>query len=146
MTTPTTPADVIDRFTTLLLAKDMAGAIDLFAPDIVFEAPFAAGTPARVDGRDGMREYLDGYPDRVDITGFPAYELHETTDPEKVIAEFTAHGRTVRTGEPYVMHYIAVLTVRDGLITHYRDYWSPVLAAQAAGELPALVESLEARA
>ncbi|WP_243790302.1 nuclear transport factor 2 family protein [Saccharopolyspora gloriosae] len=146
MTTRTTPADVIDRFTTSLLAKDMAGAIELFAPNVVFEAPFAANTPARVDGREGMRAYLEGYPDRVDITGFPAYVLHETADPDTVIAEFTAHGRTVRTGQPYVMPYIAVLTVRDGLITSYRDYWSPVLAAKAAGELPALIESLGAGA
>ncbi|MFR9730383.1 nuclear transport factor 2 family protein [Saccharopolyspora sp. MS10] len=142
MSTPTAPADVIDRFTALLLAKDMAGAIDLLAPDVVFEAPFAAGTPARVDGREGMREYLADYPDRVDITGFPAYAVHRTADPATVIAEFTAEGRTVRTGEPYVMPYIAVLTVRDGLIAHYRDYWSPVLAAKAAGELAVLVEHL----
>lgn len=143
MPVPNSPADVIDRFTALLLAEDMAGAIDLLAPDVVFEAPFACGTPARVDGREGMREYLADYPDRVDITGFPAFELHETADPRTVIAEFTAHGRTVRTGEPYVMPYIAVLTVVDGLIAHYRDYWSPVLAAKAAGELPALVAALE---
>ena len=146
MPVPNSPADVIDRFTALLLAEDMAGAIDLLAPDVVFEAPFACGTPARVDGREGMREYLADYPDRVRITGFPAYVVHRTADPATVIAEFTAEGRTVRTGEPYAMPYVAVLTVRGVLIAHYRDYWSPVLAAKAAGELPALVEHLREEA
>lgn len=79
-----------------------------------------------------------------DVTGIPAVRVHRTEDPATVVAEFSAEGRAVRTGAPYRMDYIAVVTVRDGLIAEYRDYWSPVQAARASGSLAALRKGLEA--
>ncbi|WP_329258475.1 nuclear transport factor 2 family protein [Actinoallomurus sp. NBC_01490] len=35
-------------------------------------------------------------------------------------------GRLVQTGDPFDMTYIAVVTVEDGRITFYRDYWNPL--------------------
>lgn len=35
----------------------------------------------------------------------------------------------VATGEPFASAYIMVITVRDGLIVHSRDYGIPVAAA-----------------
>lgn len=32
----------------------------------------------------------------------------------------------METGKPFDMTYIAVVTVQDGLITSYRDYWNPL--------------------
>ncbi|QUH05370.1 nuclear transport factor 2 family protein [Saccharopolyspora erythraea] len=137
------PTKVFDEALRLLLEKDMRAFTELFAADCVLEFPFAeAGSPTRLDSREALWEYLHDYPDRMDIREFPAVEVHRTLDPDTIIAEFTAHGRTVSTGGEYEMRYIAVITVRDGLITRYRDYWSPVMAARAAGELPALVSAL----
>ncbi|MFG2140959.1 hypothetical protein [Streptomyces sp. NPDC048650] len=34
-------------------------------------------------------------------------------------------GRLVQTDRPFDMTCITVVTVTDGLITHYRDYWLP---------------------
>ncbi|BCL30965.1 hypothetical protein GCM10017557_58240 [Streptomyces aurantiacus] len=69
-----------------------------------------------------------------------------TAEFDTIVVEFTAHGRTVRTGEPYRLDYITVVTARDGLITRYRDYWSPPAAAAAAGDLPNLLDSLRPEA
>ena len=77
----------------------------------------------------------------MDVRGVPAVTVHHTERPGTIVVEFTAHGRTVRTGEPYRLDYITVITVQDGLITHYRDYWSPLAAASAAGTLPELLGS-----
>ena len=42
----------------------------------------------------------------------------------------------------YRLDYVTVVTVQDGLITHYRDYWSPLAAASAArNALPELLGS-----
>jgi len=51
----------------------------------------------------------------------------------------------VTTSQPYRLDYIVVLTVRDGLIALFRDYWSPLSAAAAAGNLAGLIDSLESR-
>jgi ketosteroid isomerase-like protein len=144
---PRTPEDTFRRMLELLLAKDMDGIADLLAPDGAAQFPFAeAGAPTRLAGREQVRRYLDGYPDRMDVTAVPAVTVHSTTDPDTIVVEFTAHGRTVRTDTPYQLDYIAVITVRDGHIAHYRDYWSPVATARAAGTLPELLAALNAGA
>ncbi|MDA0563786.1 nuclear transport factor 2 family protein [Streptomonospora sp. S1-112] len=137
------PEGVFRRLLELLVAKDMAGIAELWAPDGTAEFPFAeAGAPTRLSGRAAVRDYLAGYTDVYDVTGVAAVRVHRTGDPETVVAEFSAEGRTVRTGAPYRMDYITVVTVRDGLIAEYRDYWSPVQAARAGGALEALRKGL----
>lgn len=127
----------------LLIAKDMDGIAELWAEDGTAEFPFAeGGGPGRLDGREAVREYLAGYPDRMDVREIPAVTVHGTERPDTVVVEFTARGRTVRTGRPYRLDYIAVITTRDGLITAYRDYWNPLAAASAAGTLPELLAAL----
>lgn len=127
----------------LLLAKDMDGIADLWADDGTAEFPFAeGGWPKRLTGREAVREYLSGYPDRMDVRDIPAVTVHHTERPDTVVVEFTASGRTVRTDRPYRLDYIAVITTRDGLITAYRDYWNPLAAASAAGTLPELLAAV----
>lgn len=143
MTDAPTPRELFAHALKLLLAKQMDQFVDLFAEDAVFELPFAApGTPRRMDGREALREYLDGYPDRLDIADFPAVLIHETADPETIVVEMTARGTTVRTGGAYELSYVAVISIRDGRIQSYRDYWSPVAGAIATATLPDLVDAL----
>ena len=54
-----TPADVLARRSQLILNGDADGFAALFAPDAVIESSFAGppGTPARLDGREAIREY-----------------------------------------------------------------------------------------
>ncbi|MFC4562428.1 nuclear transport factor 2 family protein [Nocardiopsis mangrovi] len=139
------PEGVFRRMLDLLATKDMDGIAGLWAPEGTAEFPFAeAGAPKRLEGREAVRDYLAGYTDVYDVTGIPAVRVHRTGDPETVVAEFSAEGRTVRTGAPYRMDYIAVITVQDGSITGYRDYWSPVQAARAGGDAAAPRKELEA--
>ncbi|MFE7120830.1 nuclear transport factor 2 family protein, partial [Streptomyces sp. NPDC057654] len=55
-------------------------------------------------------------------------------DPEVIIVEMRAEGRVVATGRPYEMTYVVVATVKNGLITRYRDYWNPLAATEIAGD------------
>ncbi|GLU48634.1 hypothetical protein Nans01_29850 [Nocardiopsis ansamitocini] len=127
----------------LLLVKDMDAIARLWAPDGTAEFPFATGSqPRRLVGREAVRGYLADYPELMDVREISAVTVHHTKRPGTVAVEFTAHGHTVRTGEPYRLDYMTVVTTRDGLITHYRDYWSPLAAAAAAGTLPELLDSL----
>lgn len=72
-----------------------------------------------------------------------ALTVRPTEDADTAVIEWTAEGRTVRTGERYRLDYVVVLTVRDDRITVYRDYWSPLATARAAGRLPELIASLD---
>jgi len=126
--------DLVDHGIDLLLEHDMAGFAGLWAEDGVLEFPFAGpGYPKRVEGREAITEYLRDYPNLLDVREVVAKTVHETTDPAVVVAEFTVAGVVVATRKPYELSYIAVITVEDGFIRHYRDYWSPLAAAEVLG-------------
>ncbi len=130
---PASPSDVYRRSLRLLLDKDISGWVALWAEDGVMEFPFAPeGRPRRLEGREAVAAYMRPYPDHIDLHDFPDLRIHETTDPGTIVAEMRGVGRLVETGRPYDMTYIAVVTVRDGRITSYRDYWNP-LAVLASG-------------
>ncbi|MET0451385.1 MAG: nuclear transport factor 2 family protein [Mycobacterium sp.] len=135
------PRELVEHALELLLVKDMAAFAGLWAEDGILEFPFAApGYPPRLDGRAAVADYLRGYPDVLDVREIPAKMLHQTDDPDVVIAEFEAAGIVVATGQPYTMRYIAVITVRDGEIARYRDYWSPLAATEAMGGAEQLLD------
>jgi ketosteroid isomerase-like protein len=126
--------EVVDRALELLLVPDMAGFAGLWAEDGVLEFPFAApGSPTRVEGRAAVTEYMRGYPDILEMRDIPHKTLHQSVDPDVVIVEFEATGIVVATAAPYRMNYIAVITVHNGEIQSYRDYWSPAAAADVMG-------------
>lgn len=117
----------------LLLAKDIPAWVALWAEDGVMEFPFAPpGWPARLEGRAAVAAYMRDYPDHIDLHAFPDLRIHQTADPDTVVVEMRGVGRLVETGAPFDMTYIAVVTVKDGRFTSYRDYWNP-LAVQQPG-------------
>ncbi|MFC7881067.1 nuclear transport factor 2 family protein [Streptomyces sp. NPDC057376] len=142
-----TPEMTFRRLLELLLAKDMDAVADLWAEYGTAEFPFAEGaSPRRLTGREAVRGYLAGYPDLMDVQTIPTLTVRHTDQPDTIVVEFTARGRTVATDTPYQLDYITVLTTHQGLITRYRDYWNPLAAAAAAGTLPELLDSLRSQA
>jgi uncharacterized protein len=70
--------------------------------------------------------------------------IHQTTDPEVIVAEFEYRGTVVETGETFVQPGIFVLRVRDGEIVSSRDYLDHVTAARIRGKLDDLVAAVKA--
>jgi uncharacterized protein len=70
--------------------------------------------------------------------------IHETTDPEVIVAEFEYQG-TTDAGEPYALPAIFVLRVRNGEIVRSRDYHDHLASARAAGRLGELFAALTAQ-
>jgi ketosteroid isomerase-like protein len=140
---PRTAEETMRRLLDLMLAKDTDAVADLWAEDGTAEFPFAAGaSPRRLVGREEVRGYLAGFPEVYDVREIPAITVHHTERPDTVVVEYHANGQSVRTGEPYRMDYIVVITVQDGLISRFRDYWNPLANATAVGALPELLDSL----
>ncbi|MEU0149899.1 nuclear transport factor 2 family protein [Streptomyces sp. NPDC006288] len=127
MSAPISPADLYRHSLRLLLAKDIPAWVALWAEDGVMEFPFAPdGRPKRLEGREAIAAYMHPYPDHIDLHDFPELRIHQTTEPETIVIEMRGVGRLVESGRPFDMTYIAVVTVRDGHITSYRDYWNPL--------------------
>ncbi|MEV5510164.1 nuclear transport factor 2 family protein [Streptomyces orinoci] len=127
------PADLYRHSLQLLLDKDIPAWVGLWAEDGVLEFPFApAGWPGRLEGKEAIAAYVRHYPEHIDLHDFPEVRIHQTTDPEGIVVEMRGVGRLVKTGDPFDMRYIAVVTVQHGRITSYRDYWNP-LAVQQPG-------------
>lgn len=121
------PAELYRRSLRLILDKDIDGWLSLCDENVVFEFPYAPeGYPSRLEGRPAVAAYMRDYPDCIDLREIPALEIHQTRDPRTIVAEWRGTGRIVPTGAAYDMSYVAVVTIDNGRITHYRDYWNPL--------------------
>jgi len=67
--------------------------------------------------------------------------VHDTADPEVIVAEFEYRGTLPGTGEPFDVPGIFVLRVRDGEIVASRDYVDHLAMARALGQLDQLVSA-----
>jgi uncharacterized protein (TIGR02246 family) len=134
----TTPADVLARRSQLILNGDADGFAALFAPDAVIESSFAGppGTPARLAGREAIREYsrqVMASPLRLE--DFAVAKLYQTEDPEVVITEMRAKGTVITTGRPFTTTSVQIIRIREGQIVHSRDYADPRILEEAIGDL-----------
>ena len=148
MTTATTrtPRQVFADLLHASIDGDWDGLLALYAEDTVIEMPFAPpGVPTvsdaatftqRIKAMAGNRPWT--------FTSARDVRVHETTDPEVIVAEYSLHGTVTATGAPLVSTYAMVITVRDGKIVHSRDYGNPLATAAALGRLPEVVAAYQA--
>ncbi|CNF90224.1 Ketosteroid isomerase-related protein [Mycobacterium tuberculosis] len=105
----------------------------LYAQDAVVVQPFAHPA-ARLEGREALREHFSRLATMPVEMKARNVVVHQTPDPEVIIAEFEYEGRNTETGRAFVVPNIQVLRVRDGHIVESRDYHDhPGLAHALAG-------------
>ncbi|MFI5605601.1 nuclear transport factor 2 family protein [Amycolatopsis sp. NPDC051903] len=127
--TMTAAKTVFQRFLDASVENRWDDLADLYAEDVVLEMPFTpAGVPRVTHGRDELRKRFRAAGQVRRMTKADNVVLHETTDPEVLVAEFDLHGEF--GGEPFVSSYVMVLTVRGGEIVHTRDYADTAAAAK----------------
>lgn len=129
--TSRTPRETVE----LLLRTTVEGSrddiADLYDPDVVIEIPFAPdGIPSETKGRENMRARMRGAASMFDFDAVRDVTLHETADPEVIIAEYRVQGTVTATSVPFTLSYITVTRVVDGLIVSSRDYGNPLEAAK----------------
>ncbi|WP_163510508.1 nuclear transport factor 2 family protein [Fodinicola acaciae] len=134
------PTAVVERFIEVSAAGAYDQLADLYAEDAVIEIPFAPpGVPRRSQGREEFRARFQSVRGLWTIDGIEPVRIYQTTDPEVVVTEFTLQRTVTATGASFASDYILVMTIRDGLIAHSRDYADPVASARAFGRLEELV-------
>ena len=96
--------------------------------------------------REALREHFGVNGPRVsEVVRFQPdnIRVHQTTDPEVIVAEFEYAGTVVGTGEPFRVPGIFVLRIRDGLIVESRDYFDHLAMTRARGGLDNLIAHLK---
>lgn len=119
------------------LAPGAHSFLQMLADDAVMEFPYAPpGIAGRLEGRAAITAHVNGLGHILTIERMTDLVVYPTTRPGVVVLEFGCLGSGVSTGKPYNQTYISVITLRDGHIVHYRDYWNPlvVLGAMEQGE------------
>jgi ketosteroid isomerase-like protein len=143
----TTPRETVERLVRAAAGADPGDMADCYAADVVIEMPFAAAGlyPARIEAtREELRARFRAGAVLRRYTRVDGLLIHETGDPEVVIAEYALHGEMVATGEPFTLSFLMVVTVRDGRIVQSRDYTDQIAGARVLGRLPDLLAALTA--
>jgi ketosteroid isomerase-like protein len=139
-----TARETIERFLEAAVSPVPGDMADCYAERFVIEMPFAAGlAPERTETtREEFRARVTAglaarrYTRAVDV------RIHETADPEVVVVEYRLEGRKVADDSPFSLAFVMVVTVRDGLIVHSRDYSNPIDGARLLGRIAQLVALL----
>ena len=109
-------------------AADVDALGGLYTEDYVLEMPYAKPAPVRVEGLPAVQAYLRRAFEtfRFELTITDAWDIDGG-----VVAEYTSDGTVVPTGNRYANSYIGVWRFRDGLVHHTREYYDPIVAAEA---------------
>ena len=123
---------LMQQYQTLLTEGRFNEWIELWADDGVCEFPFASPErPRHLLGKEQILAYMTAYPSRISIDGVDELRVHPALDPNVVVVEMTIRGRAVETDKPYNQQYVIVAETRDGKLAHYREYWNPLVSAEA---------------
>jgi ketosteroid isomerase-like protein len=121
--------------------EELAG---LYAEQTHVTHPFHPLSPPPLRSRDELHEHFTAAPPQgrtlsrkpVDIN------IHETADPEVIVAEFAYRGHVVETGETFTVPCVFIMRIRDAQIVESRDYIDPIASARAWGQLDSLLTAL----
>ena len=120
------------RYQTLLQERRFDEWIELWADDGVCEFPFAAqGRPKRLSGKHDIYAYMTSYPSRISIEAVQDLRIHPGQDPATLTVEMKVKGTATETQKPYAQQYVIVVRAAQGKIAHYREYWNPLISAEA---------------
>jgi hypothetical protein len=139
------PREIFARWQQLILGNDPDALGELYAEEIVVEAPFAPpGHPRRLAGREQNQAF--SRPRRAALPArfeeFRNVVIHDTADPGVIVAEYELCGTVTTTGQPGSAPFVVILRVRNGRIVHWREYQDALGMAVTLGQLPALLAGL----
>jgi len=152
MTTPTSPADVVkavaegvSRLTTAGPGTDeREELIDrlaaMYGEATDVRHPFAPLGDTPLLSRAALREHFAAPRPPAEAWAPVGMHVHETADPEVVIAEFRYEGTL--DGRRFSFPCIFVTRVRDGVIIESRDYIDHLASARAVGRLDGVLAAL----
>lgn len=110
--------------------RDLDGMLGLLADDVVVEMPYEAHGYGSLD-KAGFRSVLE-----LVLSMYERFELvfervFELAGGGGAVAEYRSDAVLAGSGVPYGNRYCGVFLVRDGRITHWREYHDPTVVERA---------------
>ena len=110
----------IHRFNTVWDEHNIDGIVDMFTDDVVFEASFGSKPYGeRATGKEAARQLATSIFERIPDLRFD--EIRHLIRSDFAVVESATSGTPVG-GEPYEIHIVDILTIRDGKIAAKRSY------------------------
>jgi ketosteroid isomerase-like protein len=146
MTQQRSPQEVFHALVHAVADRRYEDVVRLYAEQTHVEHPFHPLRAPALRTHDDLRAHFrPAATDAPKVRRQPAnITVHDTTDPEVIVAEFDYQGTVIDTGEPFSLPCIFVLRVRDGQIVASRDYVDHLASARAQGQLDELVAAIKA--
>ncbi|WP_025099486.1 nuclear transport factor 2 family protein [Burkholderia sp. A1] len=108
-----------------LQGGNVSGWMNIYAADAVHEFPFAPnGWMTRLEGREAIATYMDQLPGLIHFGSLSNVRARDLGS--ECIVEATGHHRRVSDNAPITIDYVWFVTLRDGQVTHFRDYMNPL--------------------
>jgi uncharacterized protein len=140
MAQPLSPSEVFLALVNGVAARRWEQLPSLYAEQTHVVHPFDPFRHAALRTREELREHFAPTGAGPTLHRRAAnITIHQTTDPEVIVAEFEYQGTVADTGEPFALPGIFVLRVRNGEIVSSRDYFDHLTAARVRGQLDALI-------
>jgi ketosteroid isomerase-like protein len=133
------PREVLERLIQGISNRRWQELHELYAHDTLVEYPFALPAPARLEGREAVRRYFTAVARMPLELRARDIVLHETSDPQVIVAEWDYDGLVTTTNRSFQVSNIQVSRVCDGQIVTSRDYHNHLVLADMLGRLPALL-------
>lgn len=106
--------------------------VDMFTENGVMEFPYSPeGRIQKLEGHDAMKDYFEHVRDLIAISDMMNPQTYISQDGKNAIVEFECQGEVVATGRPYNQKYVSVISLSEGKISRYRDYWNPLVLINA---------------
>jgi ketosteroid isomerase-like protein len=133
-----TASELASAFATALAAGDADAAVARCADDVAMVMMYPPpGADGVIRGRDAVREMF-ARPQRA-MAGFAGTTpvVHDVVGGRLAIAELAVSGTVRATGRPYKNRLCFFVSVKDGKITEFREYFDSAAAREALGRPPA---------
>jgi uncharacterized protein len=144
MSTPS-PREVFLRLVHGVAAEEYHALPELYAERTDVRHPMWPGGTPPLTSRDDLRRHFGAAAAGGDATVLrfrpENIVVHETQDPEVIVAEFEYRGTMHATGETFAIPCVFVMRVRDGQIVESRDYVDHDASAKARGRLDQLTSA-----
>src|SRR5215212_7637262 len=95
------PREVFARLLDGVTSRTFADLHLLYAEDAIVEHPFAASAARRLEGREALRKHFAAGATMPLEMRASNVVIHDTADPEVIVAEFDYHGRVTSTGRTF---------------------------------------------
>jgi ketosteroid isomerase-like protein len=126
---------VVARALDAVSAMNLQAFLDCTHEDLIMEVPFDPDfAPA---DKTGLRRLTEKSFRKFKSLDIQVQRVHDLTDPDCLIAEYTSNGLSAIGDVNYANRYISVFQFAEGLIHRWCEYTSPLVWREAKAKMDA---------